>query len=54
MAQRHLEAHVIGPRIAGHAVGLHPLGAIIALIAGVELYGLRRRSQGFFKDRPSF
>jgi predicted PurR-regulated permease PerM len=35
-----LEAHVIGPRITGHAVGLHPLGAIIALIAGVELYGL--------------
>lgn len=35
-----LEAHVIGPRITGHAVGLHPLGAILALLAGVEVGGI--------------
>jgi len=40
LAIQQLEAHVIGPRITGHAVGLHPLGAIIALIAGVEVGGL--------------
>jgi predicted PurR-regulated permease PerM len=34
-----LEAHVLGPRITGHAVGLHPLGAIFALLAGLELGG---------------
>lgn len=35
-----VEANVIGPRITGHAVGLHPLGALLALLAGVELGGL--------------
>jgi predicted PurR-regulated permease PerM len=34
-----LEAHVLAPRITGHAVGLHPLGAIFALLAGLELGG---------------
>jgi predicted PurR-regulated permease PerM len=33
------EAHVLAPRITGHAVGLHPLGAIFALLAGLELGG---------------
>ncbi len=35
-----VESNVIGPRITGHAVGLHPLGALLALLAGVELGGL--------------
>lgn len=34
-----IEAHVLAPRITGHAVGLHPLGAIFALLAGLELGG---------------
>jgi predicted PurR-regulated permease PerM len=33
------EAHILAPRITGHAVGLHPLGAIFALLAGLELGG---------------
>ncbi len=35
-----VESNVIVPRISGHAVGLHPLGALLALLAGVELGGL--------------
>ena len=35
-----IEANVIGPKITGHAVGLHPLGALLALVAGAELGGL--------------
>lgn len=35
-----LEANVIGPRITGHAVGLHPLAALMAVLVGVELYGI--------------
>ncbi len=35
-----VESNVIGPRITGHAVGLHPLGALLALLAGVELGGI--------------
>ena len=35
-----IESNVIGPKITGHAVGLHPLGALIALLAGIELGGL--------------
>ena len=35
-----VESNVIGPRITGHAVGLHPLGALLALLAGVDLGGL--------------
>ncbi|HEY7065958.1 MAG TPA: AI-2E family transporter [Chloroflexota bacterium] len=34
-----LENNVLAPRITGHAVGLHPLGAIFALLAGFELGG---------------
>ena len=34
-----IEAHVLAPRITGHAVGLHPLGAIFALLVGLELGG---------------
>lgn len=35
-----LESNVLGPRITGHAVGLHPLGALFALLAGFQLAGL--------------
>jgi predicted PurR-regulated permease PerM len=38
-AIQQFETHVLGPRITGHAVGLHPLGAIVALLVGAELYG---------------
>jgi predicted PurR-regulated permease PerM len=33
------EANVLGPRIVGHAVGLHPVASILALIVGVQLFG---------------
>lgn len=35
-----VESNVIVPRVSGHAVGLHPLGALLALLAGMELGGL--------------
>lgn len=35
-----VESNVIVPRVSGHAVGLHPLGVLLALLAGVELGGL--------------
>jgi hypothetical protein len=35
-----VETHVIVPRVSGHAVGLHPLGVLLALLAGVELGGI--------------
>jgi predicted PurR-regulated permease PerM len=35
-----LEGDVIGPRIVGKAVGLHPAVALVALIAGGELFGI--------------
>jgi predicted PurR-regulated permease PerM len=35
-----IESNVIVPRVSGHAVGLHPLAALLALLAGVELGGL--------------
>jgi predicted PurR-regulated permease PerM len=35
-----LEGDVIGPRIVGQAVGLHPAVSLIALIAGAELFGI--------------
>ncbi|HWE62303.1 MAG TPA: AI-2E family transporter [Chloroflexota bacterium] len=35
-----LESNVIGPRITGHAVGLHPLAALMAVLVGIELYGI--------------
>ncbi len=33
------EGNVLGPRIVGHAVGLHPVVSILALIIGVQLFG---------------
>jgi len=35
-----IEGDVVGPRIVGSAVGLHPAVSLIALIAGGELFGL--------------
>jgi len=35
-----LEGDVIGPRIVGKAIGLHPAVALVALIAGGELFGI--------------
>src|SRR5205085_548085 len=35
-----IEGDVVGPRIVGKAVGLHPAISIVALIAGTELFGI--------------
>jgi predicted PurR-regulated permease PerM len=34
------EGDVVGPRIVGKAVGLHPAVSLVALIAGAELFGV--------------
>ncbi len=34
-----LESNILGPRIVGHAVGLHPVASILALIVGAQLFG---------------
>lgn len=35
-----IEGDIIGPRIMGAAVGIHPAVALVALLAGTELFGL--------------
>jgi predicted PurR-regulated permease PerM len=40
IAIQQVESNVLGPRITGHAVGLHPLGAMLALLAGFEVAGI--------------
>jgi len=35
-----IEGDVVGPRIMGKAVGIHPATALLALVAGSELFGL--------------
>jgi predicted PurR-regulated permease PerM len=35
-----LEGDIIGPRIVGKAIGLHPIVSLSALIAGAELFGI--------------
>jgi predicted PurR-regulated permease PerM len=35
-----IEGDVLGPRIVGKAVGLHPIVSLAALIAGAELFGI--------------
>lgn len=35
-----IEGDILGPRIVGKAIGLHPVVSIIALIAGSELFGI--------------
>jgi predicted PurR-regulated permease PerM len=34
-----IESNILGPRIVGHAVGLHPVASIFALIIGTKLFG---------------
>ena len=34
-----LESYVVGPRVVGEALGIHPAVALLALIAGTELFG---------------
>ncbi|MEO8971874.1 MAG: AI-2E family transporter [Ktedonobacteraceae bacterium] len=34
-----IESNILGPRIVGHAVGLHPVASILALIIGAQLFG---------------
>jgi predicted PurR-regulated permease PerM len=40
LAVQQVENNILAPRISGHAVGLHPLGAMFALLAGFQLAGL--------------
>jgi predicted PurR-regulated permease PerM len=35
-----IEGDVIGPRVMGRAVGIHPATALIAFVAGTELFGI--------------
>jgi predicted PurR-regulated permease PerM len=35
-----IEGDVVGPRIMGKAVGIHPATGLIALAAGTELFGV--------------
>src|SRR5205085_11460364 len=35
-----IEGDVVGPRIVGKAIGLHPVISLAALIAGTELFGI--------------
>src|SRR5215471_16874915 len=34
-----IESNILGPRIVGHAVGLHPVASILALVVGAQLFG---------------
>src|SRR5205085_4770389 len=35
-----VEGDVVGPRIMGRAVGIHPATGLIALVAGTEIFGI--------------
>jgi predicted PurR-regulated permease PerM len=35
-----IEQNVVGPRITGHAVGIHPVVAMVAVIIGLEIGGI--------------
>jgi predicted PurR-regulated permease PerM len=35
-----LEGEIVGPRVKGHVLGLHPIVAILALVAESELFGI--------------
>jgi predicted PurR-regulated permease PerM len=39
IAVQMVESNILGPRIVGHAVGLHPVASILALIIGAQLFG---------------
>ncbi len=36
-----IEGNVLSPKIIGHALGLHPILSLFAVISGTELFGLR-------------
>ena len=40
IAIQQIESNVLLPRISGHAVGLHPLAAMLVLLAGFEVAGV--------------
>jgi predicted PurR-regulated permease PerM len=40
LAIQQAESNLLVPRISGHAVGLHPLAAILALLVGLEVGGI--------------
>jgi predicted PurR-regulated permease PerM len=35
-----IEGELVGPRIVGQAIGLHPVVSLLALVAGAELFGV--------------
>jgi predicted PurR-regulated permease PerM len=35
-----LESNILGPRIVGRAVGLHPVASILSLLVGAQLFGV--------------
>jgi predicted PurR-regulated permease PerM len=35
-----IESELVGPRIVGKAIGLHPVVSLLALFAGAELFGI--------------
>jgi len=35
-----IEGDVVGPRVMGRAIGIHPAVALVALVAGTELFGI--------------
>jgi predicted PurR-regulated permease PerM len=35
-----VEGDIVGPRIMGRAVGIHPATALVALVAGTEIFGI--------------
>ena len=39
VAVQMIESNVLGPRIVGHAVGLHPVASLLSLIIGAQLFG---------------
>ena len=39
LAIQMVESNILGPRIVGHAVGLHPVASLLALIIGAQLFG---------------
>ncbi len=40
VALQMVESNVLGPRITGRAVGLHPIASMLGLVAGGKLFGL--------------
>jgi predicted PurR-regulated permease PerM len=40
IAMHVFEGDIVGPRIVGKAIGLHPIVSLVALVAGAELFGI--------------